>query len=307
MTRIASILRRRPRLALGAALACAVILVGSVLPLAGGDRPAAAAAFAVGRVHKQFQPNDGKVFVLVIGSDARQGNPTAANGDAIHLLGINTRTMKGGILNFPRDCWVSIPGHGTGKINSSLARGGPELMVRTIESLTGMHIDYWLMTGFEGFQGAVHALGNLRMTIPTNVYDVGYSGANLKAGTYTLPAYKVLQYARARHPFPHGDLDRSRHQANILLALLAKLRSQVESNPGVLMKWIAVARKYTNENLSAEELFRLGILASQVRRKDVGNVNVPVGLGSVGAASVDFIQTGQARSIYRRFKEKGSL
>lgn len=307
MSRTTNILRRRPRLSAALALSGLVASIVTVLPTAGPSDQASAAAIAVGRVHKQFQPSNGKVFVLVVGTDARTGNPLAANGDAIHVVGINTKTMKGGVLDFPRDCWVSIPGHGSGKINSSFSDGGPELMARTIESITGIRIDYWLVTAFQGFQAAVHQFGNLKLRIPYNIDDRGYSGAYLKAGVRELPAYKVLQYARARHTLPKGDLARTHHQGEILLALLRKLRTQVGRNPGTLMRWISVAQRYTRQNLPPEELFRLGILASQVHPKDIKNVNVPVTIGSVGSASVDFIQDPKARAIYNRFKSNGSL
>ncbi len=44
----------------------------------------------VGRVHNAFQPTRGKIFVLVIGNDARHGNPTHSRADAIHIVGIDT-------------------------------------------------------------------------------------------------------------------------------------------------------------------------------------------------------------------------
>lgn len=302
-------LRRRPRMTLAIVLTAVVAVLATLLPGGrSGDRAAAAlAAVTVGRVHKQFQPNHGKIFVLVVGTDARTGNPLVANGDAIHLVGINTKTMKAGVLNFPRDCWVNIPGHGSGKINSSFSAGGPELMAKTVESLTGIHIDYWLVTAFQGFQGALEHLGVLKIHIPYDINDRGYSGAVLQAGTQKLPGWKVLQYARARHTLPHGDLARTKHQGQILVALLRKLRTEVGRSPGSLMRWIAVARRFTRENLPPDDLFRLGILASQVRPHDVGNVNVPVTLGSVGPASVDFIRDAAAHRIYARFKEHASL
>lgn len=298
--------RQHPRVSLGV-MAGILLVVASVALPPGSVRQAGAANSQVGRVHADAQPTHGKIFVLVIGTDARHGNPTVANGDALHLVGVNTHTMKAGVLNFPRDCWVNIPGHGTGKINSSLADGGPKLVAKTIESITHIKIDYYLMTGFNGFQGALHSLGNLRIVIPTNVEDRGFSGANLQAGVHYLPGYKVLQYARARHPFPHGDLDRTNHQGDILKALQRKLVGEVSHNPGSLMKWIAVAQKYTLEDLSAAELFHLGILASQIKPHDIGNVNVPVSLGSVGAASVDFIKDSEASRIYSRFRKNASL
>ncbi len=298
----------RPRALLAAVLAAATAVC--LVVVSGGSstsRASATEAIAVGRVHASYQPTHGKIFVLVIGTDAREGNPVNANGDAIHLLGFNTVTMRGGILNFPRDCWVNIPGHGTGKINSSLSRGGPRLMAKTIESLTGIRIGYWVMTGFHGFQGALAHLGHLKMRIPPGVNDVGFSGAQISAGVHRLPAYKVLQYARDRHDFPGGDLTRSHHQGDILLAMLRMLRNQVSGDPGRLMRWIAVTRRYTRTSLAPAELFRLGILASQVDPRRVRNVNVPVSLGSVGSADVDFIKQAPAHALYRRFKSHASL
>lgn len=270
------------------------------------DAPSTSAApFLVGRVHDSFNPAKGKIYALIIGTDARSGNPNSRN-DAIHLVGINTKTMKGGILNFPRDSWVNIPGFGSSRINEAVPKGGPELLAKTVESMTGIRIDYWIMTGFVGFQGAVKEIGGVRMHIPSPVYDRGYSGANLKAGTYRLKGYQALAYARARHSFGEGDLARTRNQARILLALLAKLRSEVAESPASLLKWMSVARKHTRLGITPDEMFRLGVLASQVKPKDVGNVTVPVSLGMMGAASVVFIRS-EAQLIYKRFREKGSL
>jgi hypothetical protein len=69
---------------------------------------------------------------------------------------------------------------------------------------------------------------------------------------------------------------------------------------------MAVARQHARLNIPAREMFRLAVLTSQVRPHDVGNVTVPVSLGSVGAASVVFIQP-EAHSIYARFRRTASL
>src|SRR5207248_302913 len=96
------------------------------------------------------------VWILAIGSDARPGGDIRkSNGDSLHLIGVDPQTGVGTILGFPRDSWVAIPGHGTGKINSALAMGGPTLMAQTIRQLTGLPVDYYVVTGFEGFQQIV--------------------------------------------------------------------------------------------------------------------------------------------------------
>lgn len=284
-----------------------LLLVGAVCALVPlGSSPVASSPLLVGRVHARYQPTDGKVFVAVIGSDAREGNPDNVNADAIHIAGINTKTMKGGILNFPRDSYVTIPGYGSGRINEALHAGGPELVAETLESVTGIRIDYWVIVGFEDFRNIVSSLGGVEMNIPQDVYDPVGSGANLKAGLQHLQAEEALSYVRTRKPFPNGDIDRTTHQGDFLVALLRKLRRQVEYSPTSLFRWTATARRYARFDISASEMFRLGVLASQVEPEDVGNVTVPVSYGMVGAASVVFISP-EAKEIYERFAKDGSL
>ena len=287
-----------------ALLAALVAVVCLTVPL--GSAPVSSSPILVGRVHARYQPTDGKVFVAVIGTDAREGNPDNVNADALHIVGVNTDTMKGGILNFPRDSWVTIPGYGSGRINEALHAGGPELVAQTLETITGIRIDYWVIVGFEGFVDLVDAIGGVKMTIPTDVYDPIGSGAKIPAGTQNLGAEEALSYVRTRKAFADGDISRTTHQADFLIAMLRKLHRQIEYSPTTLFRWTAATRRYTRFDLSAAEMFRLGVLASQVDPDDVGNVTVPVSYGSVGAASVVFIAPGAA-DIYERFRESGSL
>ncbi|MDP9234427.1 MAG: LCP family protein [Actinomycetota bacterium] len=283
-------------------LVVAVAVIAILFPIVGPVRKSAA-AISIGRVHAGFQPTRGKLFVLVIGNDARHGNPNGALADAIHLVGIDTNSMKAGILNLPRDSWVTIPGYGTGKINESLVDGGPELVARTVESLTGIRIAYWVMTGFGGFYQIVKNVGGVKVDVPINLNDPSGSGAVMSAGVHKLAPLQALSFVRDRHDFPDGDVSRTANQARFLLALLRKLRHEVASNPASLLKWMSIARRYTRLDISLGELFRLAILASDVSPKDVSSVTVPVSFGFEGPQSVVFISP-QATSIYARFKKK---
>jgi LCP family protein required for cell wall assembly len=265
-----------------------------------------AAQMLVGRVHESFQPSNGKVFILVVGNDARAGNPLNSRADAIHIVGLNTDTMRGGILNFPRDSWVSIPGYGSGKINEALYHGGPDLLARTLENLTGIRLDYWVMVGFQDFVNIMSRLGGVTMNVPQAAYDPSGSGARINAGTQHLKAQQALAYLRTRHSFGGGDVTRTTNQGRFLIALLRKLKGQVDRDPTALLDWIAVTRRYARYDVSAAEMFRLGVVATKVKPGEIDNVTVPVSVGSVGAASVVFISPS-ASSVYSRFKENGSL
>jgi LCP family protein required for cell wall assembly len=287
-----------------AALLTLIAAVAVLVPL--GSSPVSSSPILMGRVHASYQPTDGKIFVLVLGSDARTGNPDNVNVDAIHIAGVNAETMKGGILNFPRDSWVSIPGYGEGRINEALHAGGPELVAETLEGITGITIDYWVLTGFEGFVEIIDAIGGVKINIPTDVYDSIGSGAKIPAGTQNLGAEEALSYVRTRKAFADGDISRTTNQGRFLIAMLEKLRRQVEYSPTTLFQWTAAAREHARFDLTAGEMFRLGVLASQVDPADVGNVTVPVSYGSVGAASVVFIAPGAA-DIYKELRETGAL
>jgi LCP family protein required for cell wall assembly len=283
-----------------------LMAVSLAVPLIGEpDPPTFAATF--GRIHRNFHPVDKhKIFILVIGNDAREGNPDNVRADALHVIGFNTKTMRGGILNFPRDSYVSIPGSGSGRINESLYRGGPELVARTVESVTGVQLDYWIMTGFEGFRDIVYRIGKIPYKIRRDIFDPVGSGAYLPAGTKYLKGEQALAYVRTRKAFGDGDIARTTNQASFMLALLKKFRDEVGDDPAQLLRWISITRSYTRNDVSADQMFRLAILASQVKRRHFRSVTVPVSYGSVGAASVVFIQPG-AESIYAKFRRTASL
>jgi LCP family protein required for cell wall assembly len=286
-------------------VALVVALAMLVLATAFSGAPNAA-RLLVGRVHASFQPTSGTVFILVIGSDARDGNPLNSRADAIHIVGLNTDTMRGGILNFPRDSWVPIPGYGSGKINEATYHGGPDLLARTLENLTGIRLDYWVMVGFQDFVRIISDLGGVTMNVPEAAFDPSGSGARIKAGTQHLKAQQALAYLRTRHSFGAGDITRTTNHGRFLLALLRKLKRQAAHSPAALLDWIAVTRRYARYDISAAEMFRLGVVATKVKPRHVGNVTVPVSVGSMGAASVVFISPGAA-SVYARFKQNGAL
>lgn len=286
------------------ALLMFVALVAGLVPALGPDGEAAGAGITVGRVHKQFQPTKGKVFVLVIGTDARSGNPNA-RADAIHIAGINTRTMRGGILNFPRDTWVSIPGRGFSKINEALPRGGPRLLAKTLERETGIRIDYWVMVGFQGFRNIVKEVGPIRLRIHRRIYDRG-SGANIPAGRRRFGPDNGLAYVRTRKAFSGGDVTRATNQGKFLLGMLRKLRSDLDRRPSNLLQWMGATRRHARFDVSPRELYRLAVLTSQVKPGRVKNRTIPVRVGWVGAASVVFAQPG-ARSLYKRLRRTASF
>ncbi|WP_078962169.1 LCP family protein [Streptomyces hygroscopicus] len=189
------------------------------------------------------RPGGGKgTNYLIVGSDSREGMSSeekkklhtgSADGrrtDSIIILhvGDNGNTM----VSLPRDSWVTIPsftGPDTGKryaqsqnkLNASFSMAGPELLVRTIEYNTGLHIDHYAEIGFGGFAKIVDSVGGVEIDVPQDMKEK-HAGTDLKKGKQTLDGQEALAFVRQRYGLAGGDLDRTRNQQKFLSALADK-------------------------------------------------------------------------------------
>src|SRR5688572_2495312 len=115
---------------------------------------------------------DELVFILVLGSDARpREDLLATRADSIHLVAVNPRSGQGTIVGFPRDAYVQFPRGGRGKINDALARGGPEYVAETVRLLTGLPVQYYVLTGFVGLQRMVDDVGGIDVFVDRRMND----------------------------------------------------------------------------------------------------------------------------------------
>ncbi|MFD4612503.1 LCP family protein [Streptomyces sp. NPDC058440] len=187
------------------------------------------------------RPEAGKgTNYLIVGSDSREGMSSqqkkdlhtgSAEGkrtDSMMILhvGDNGDTL----ISLPRDSNVTIPQFrgsesgkikgplGANKLNAAYAFDGPELLVRTVEYNTGLHIDHYVEIGFAGFANIVDAVGGVELTIDKGFQDK-YSGADFKAGKQTLDGRQALAFVRTRHAFAASDLERTKNQQKFLAAL----------------------------------------------------------------------------------------
>ncbi|MFF1565077.1 LCP family protein [Streptomyces sp. NPDC058293] len=178
---------------------------------------------------------------LIVGTDSRAGMSDAekkklhtgsAEGkrtDTMMILhtGDNGSTM----ISLPRDSNVTIPsykGSDSGKLypnqgrqvklNAAYAEDGPELLVRTVEFNTGLHIDHYAEIGFGGFAKIVDAVGGVEMNLKEGFKDK-WSGADFQKGKQTLNGQQALAFVRTRHAFAASDLQRTKNQQAFLSAL----------------------------------------------------------------------------------------
>lgn len=237
---------------------------------------------------------DRPVFVLVLGTDARRGNPERVRNDSIHILSIDPASRRGALVGIPRDSYVPIAGRGRGKINSAL---GIERMVRTVEDLSGCRFDYFMQIGFRGFVDLVNEFGGVPVDVPGRIFDE-FANAYIQPGRQELSGAQALGFARVRKSSltPRGDFDRSVFQGRLMVEALGKARQKVRQFPGFVLHYLAIMRRHVRTNIPPLEALELGLLALQVDPAGVANVVVDGSGGNVGGASVVLL-TQKARDL----------
>ncbi len=183
--------------------------VTSVDAMPSGDRPAE-------------QP--GTTWLLV-GSDSRQGLTKAQRQEYVTggdvgqrtdtIMLLHTGSGPDLLASIPRDSQVTIPGHGTNKINAAFAYGGPELLVRTVEQDTGIRIDHYAEIGMGGVVNAVDAVGGIEICPKTRMKDP-LAGLNIKKGCQKADGKTALAYSRSRHAQSLGDMGRAMAQREVV-------------------------------------------------------------------------------------------
>ncbi len=272
----------------GAPVAGVVVVVMAAALV--GLRPARA-AFTIHKVDAaRFNPAPGRpFFVLVMGNDGRPGD-TITRGDALHLIGVNPAEGRATILDIPRDTYVVIPGGGRDKINSAHAAGGAVLQARAVGALVGVDVAIVIDTDFQGFTRLVDEMGGVDVDVPFPMSD-RFSGAFFPAGWVHMDGTSALAFARNRN-IAGGDFRRTENQGLLILAGLAKLRSENAGAADVLRHVSVLARHARVEGVSLADLYRLGRLALSLDVQNVRHVVMPGAAGRAGSASVVFVAAG---------------
>jgi polyisoprenyl-teichoic acid--peptidoglycan teichoic acid transferase len=241
-----------------------------------------------GKAHADFGPSlrgDKPIFILVLGSDSRPGTPLEKGlCDSIHILGINPAAKRATLVGIPRDSYVPLSTGGTNKINVALAQGGAKGMVATVENLTGVRFDYYVITGFDGMTRIFDALGGLKIDAPYSFQ--GHEGSSFPEGKQTLTGAQALEFSRTRKALSHGDFDRSMNQGRLLLAALAQFKAEFRRDPTALFKWIAIGSRNVVTDVPLNELLTLAFNSSEFGPKRLTNLVAVGTVGTAGGASI---------------------
>jgi LCP family protein required for cell wall assembly len=201
------------------------------------------------------------------------------------------------MLSIPRDLKASIPGHGTNRVNAAYVLGGPDLLVQTIQSETGIPIHHYVEIDFAGVGAIVDSLGGVTLDFAYPGRD-SKSGFTIDAGRHTLNGEQAVAYARSRHyqifkngewtSTSGGDISRTGRQQEILIAMFSQVTSprSAFNLPSFLPTF---ADQITaDEGLSLAMMASLGKDALTLKTKSIDAYTLPVknSKGSDGRAYV---------------------
>lgn len=216
------------------------------------------------------------------------------------------------VVSLPRDSWISIPAY-TGldgkqhsatsdRINTLYQRGGPELMVKTLEQLTNMRIDHFVSVNFAGFLNMVDAVGGVPMCVPKAIKDQK-SGLDLAAGNHVLTGRQALAYVRVR--YIDSDFGRMERQQRFLSSMAQRaLSAGVLLNPAKLNGFInsAMQSVTTDAGLDRDALLNLALRAQSLGLSNLRFLTVPIGDGNanINGMSVVLWDEAEARKLFSR-------
>ena len=209
------------------------------------------------------------------------------------------------LVGVPRDSYMPIPGHGSGKINSSMVYGGPELMVATMEQNFGVTIDYWALTTFWGFTDMINAVGGLTVDVPFPMVD-SYSRSDFQPGVQRFTGPEALAFSRDRHSLDQGDFGRQENGGRLILASLTQFKKEFRADQARLFTWLGASMRNIETEIPLSEVMALAFTSSKVPPAQVQNVVLPGGTGMIGG-SVVTLDMARARAIVADAKQDGML
>ena len=188
-----------------------------------------------------------RLQILIMGTDTRDGKNKAygtsdqssgyGNSDVMMLLDISADNQRVSMVSFPRDLVVSIPKctdpktkqvkapRPDAQINSAMSEAGPGCTVDTINKLTGLEIDHFMMADFNAVKELSNQVGGVEVCVNAPIDDPD-SRLKLPAGKSLVQGDQALAFLRNRHGVGDGsDITRIKSQQQFLASLARKVRS----------------------------------------------------------------------------------
>ncbi len=238
---------------------------------------------------------------VVMGYDGRDASVDSTG--SLMILHLNAKRDQAYFISFPRDMWVSIPGHGNNKLNAAYGFGGHKLTVSTLEKLTDTRMDHAVLIDFQGFARLTDEVGGVTVYNNTAFSSHGF---NYPRGNITLSGERALYFVGERQALPRGDFDRAMNERNVVRAIIAKtLSTKIITDPGRLVSvGSGAAEHLTVDKGLANSKVRSIALSLRLTDKDVQLMKAPVsGKTTRKGQRVDVVDSAKLAELRTALRE----
>ncbi|MDD7152723.1 MAG: LCP family protein [Faecalibacterium prausnitzii] len=174
--------------------------------------------------------------VYLSGVDTRGELTEKARSDVNILAVVNPKTKQVALINTPRDYYVDLAGTNSKDKLTHAGLYGVETSMETLGNLYDVEVTDYIRINFAGFMSIVDALGGVDVYSDQAFTSVGspgyYDPTSFVEGWNHLDGKAALAFARERHAFASGDIQRGIDQMKVIDAMLNKIKS-----PALLMNF----------------------------------------------------------------------
>lgn len=203
-------------------------------------------------------------YILLLGADSdssrSEGEESSEfdgvfRADTIMMAHINTDKKKISLCSFERDIKTNLPDYGTAKLNAAYSVGGVDMMKSQLGQISGISTPYYAVVDMDGMSEIIDSLGGVDVNVEAAFYDEEMQAGIPSAGMQHLDGTQAIVYCRSRMPWAAGDIDRARHQRDVLSALAKK----IESSDIWTMSSMAISvAKHISTNLTSSQILEIG-------------------------------------------------
>ena len=255
--------------------------------------------------------------MLVMGIDSTANTLSknaTGNGDALMLVTFNPKTLNATIFSIPRDTYVPIACFENQKENkiTHAAWNGENCMIKTIENLTDINIDYYVKINFQGVVKLVEALNGITVDVPLDFCESNSKRSTktnnlicLKKGKHTLNGEEALALARHRKTLTTGDLQRGVNQQLVVQGILNKLKSIKSANQ--MLTTLDTISKNMDTNFTTKQILSFYDIAKQLFMTSSSNNLINMQQLYLQGASQMIYDEGMGLVLYDYIPNKESL
>ena len=155
--------------------------------------------------------------VYISGIDTYGKIASVSRSDVNILATINPTTHKVLLTSIPRDYYVTLH---TFKQKDKLTHAGIygiDESLKTIEDLLDLNINYYVKVNFTSMENLVDEIGGI--TVNSDYNFTSEDGYKYVKGKNQMNGKRALSFARERHAFKDGDIQRGKNQMYVISAL----------------------------------------------------------------------------------------